>query len=287
MNRKYSPEMRERALRMLAETRPFAAKGNPEGRALVALDSAGAGMYLPVAALFLIQVRGLSVADAGLALGIGAVVGLLFPALAGTLVDRAGPRGVIGTGQLHRAIAMLVYLLLPGWLGAIAGSAICAAGMQLHYGALLHRSTASVSSARPSASSTRRASKSRTHSTAYCSHDNAPPRKTARSSRFANPASCERFRRRVSTRVVAPLPERRPKNSLAVFRSRCARRRVVAQRFALRGSGETEALSLSVKPVERGTDAPVPLAGFRGRSTTPAGAGGAHAGVAERIHLLP
>ncbi|WP_428977330.1 MFS transporter [Rhodococcus pyridinivorans] len=108
----------------------------PDGRALVALDSAGAGMYLPVAALFLIQVRGFSVADAGLALGIGAGVGLLFPVLAGTLVDRVGPRRVIGTGQLLRAIAMLVYLLVPGWPGAIAGSAICAAGMQLHYGSL-------------------------------------------------------------------------------------------------------------------------------------------------------
>ncbi|MFI8594434.1 MFS transporter [Microbacterium sp. NPDC078428] len=87
----------------------------PGGSALVALDSAGAGMYLPVAALFLIQVRGFSVADAGLALGIGAGVGLLFPVLAATLVDRVGPRRVIGTGQLLRAIAMLVYLLVPGW----------------------------------------------------------------------------------------------------------------------------------------------------------------------------
>ena len=93
-------------------------------------------MYLPVAALFLIQVRGFSVADAGLALGVGAGVGLLLPVLAGTLVDRVGPRRVIGTGQLLRAIAMLVYLLVPGWPGAIAGSAICAAGMQLHYGSL-------------------------------------------------------------------------------------------------------------------------------------------------------
>lgn len=49
-------------------------------------------MYLPVAALFRIQVRGFSDADAGLALGIGAGVGLLFPVLAGTLVDRVGPR---------------------------------------------------------------------------------------------------------------------------------------------------------------------------------------------------
>lgn len=89
-------------------------------------------MHLPVAALFLIQTRGFSVADAG----IGAGVGLLFPVLAGTLVDRVGPRRVIGTGQLLRAIAMLVYLLAPGWPGAIAGSAICAAGMQLHYESL-------------------------------------------------------------------------------------------------------------------------------------------------------
>ncbi len=79
-------------------------------------------MYLPVAALFLIQVRGFSVADAGLALGIGAGVGLLFPVLAGTLVDRVGPRRVIGTGQLLRAIAMLVYLLVPGWPGRLPGA---------------------------------------------------------------------------------------------------------------------------------------------------------------------
>lgn len=57
-------------------------------------------MHLPVAALFLIQVRGFSVADAGLALGIGASVGLLFPVLAGTLVDRVGRRRVVGAGQL-------------------------------------------------------------------------------------------------------------------------------------------------------------------------------------------
>lgn len=33
-------------------------------------------MYLPVAALFLIQVRGFSVSEAGIALGVGAAVGL-------------------------------------------------------------------------------------------------------------------------------------------------------------------------------------------------------------------
>lgn len=93
-------------------------------------------MYLPVAALFLIQIRGFSVADAGIALGVGAAVGLVFPLLAGTLVDRVGPRWVIGTGQLLRAIAMVIYLLVPGWWGALAGSAVCAAGMQLHYGSL-------------------------------------------------------------------------------------------------------------------------------------------------------
>lgn len=93
-------------------------------------------MYLPVAALFLIQIRGFSVAEAGIALGVGAAVGLAFPLLAGRLVDVVGPRWVIGTGQLLRAVAMIIYLLVPGWWGAILGSAVCAAGMQLHYGSL-------------------------------------------------------------------------------------------------------------------------------------------------------
>ncbi len=104
--------------------------------AALALDNVGTGLYLPVAALFLIQIRNLSVADAGIVLGVGTAVGLAVPALAGVLVDRVGARYVLSVGQALQAGAMAGYLALPGWGGALVASAVYAAGTQLFYGSL-------------------------------------------------------------------------------------------------------------------------------------------------------
>lgn len=104
--------------------------------AALALDNVGTGLYLPVAALFLIQIRNLSVSDAGLVLGVGTAVGLAVPALAGVLVDRIGARYVLAVGQALQAVAMAGYLTLPGWAGALVASAVFAAGTQFFYGSL-------------------------------------------------------------------------------------------------------------------------------------------------------
>lgn len=104
--------------------------------AALALDNVGSGLYVPVAALFLIHVRDLSVASTGIALGAGTAVGLAAPLLAGILVDRVGPRAVLATGQLLQALAMAGYLFLPGVGGAFVSSAVFSAGMQLFYGSL-------------------------------------------------------------------------------------------------------------------------------------------------------
>lgn len=102
----------------------------------LALDNAGSGLYFPVAALFLVQVRGLSVTGTGLALGAGTAIGLAVPVLAGVLVDRIGPRYVLASGQILQALAMAGYLFLPGLWGAFVSSAVFSAGMQLFYGSL-------------------------------------------------------------------------------------------------------------------------------------------------------
>ncbi len=102
----------------------------------LALDNIGTGLYLPVAALFLIQERGFSIAHAGIVLGVGTAIGLAVPALAGVLVDRIGPRWVLTAGQLLQALSMAIYLLAPGWNGVLVASAVFAAGTQMFYGSL-------------------------------------------------------------------------------------------------------------------------------------------------------
>lgn len=102
----------------------------------LAVDNLGSGLYIPVAALFLIQVRGLSVTGTGIALGVGTAIGLAVPVLAGVLVDRIGPRYVLAAGQVLQALAMAGYLFLPDLWGALVSSAVFSAGMQLFYGSL-------------------------------------------------------------------------------------------------------------------------------------------------------
>src|SRR3954449_4105083 len=68
-----------------------------EGRLLlsiVVLEFLGSGLVLPFNVVYLHEVRGFPLSDAGLLLGLPALVGLLVVGPGGTLIDRIGARPV-------------------------------------------------------------------------------------------------------------------------------------------------------------------------------------------------
>jgi len=112
----------------------------PGGRAalLIAfgIDNLGSGLFLPLTLVFVTQVVGLTVAEAGLSVMIGTLAGLAVPAVAGSLVDRVGERAVVIAAQLLQAVGAGTYLLAHGILLVVAAAVLTAAGQQLFYSAL-------------------------------------------------------------------------------------------------------------------------------------------------------
>lgn len=100
------------------------------------IDNAGSGLFLPLVALYATAVVGLPLAQVGLALTAGTVVGLAAPLVAGPLVDRAGARVVVITSQLIQAAGLGAYLLADAALGVVVAAALVAAGTQTFYSAL-------------------------------------------------------------------------------------------------------------------------------------------------------
>ena len=100
------------------------------------VDNAGSGLFLPLVALYATRVVGLPLAQVGLLLTAGTVVGLAAPLVAGRLVDRAGARTVVIASQLLQAAGLGAYLLAEGALGVALAAALVAAGTQTFYSAL-------------------------------------------------------------------------------------------------------------------------------------------------------
>lgn len=100
------------------------------------IDNAGSGLFLPLVVVYAVRVVALPLAQVGLLLSAGTVVGLAAPLVAGRLVDRVGARVVVIASQLLQAAGLGAYLLADGALGVVVAAALVAAGTQTFYSAL-------------------------------------------------------------------------------------------------------------------------------------------------------
>ncbi len=82
-----------------------------------AVNAFGTGMVIPFTLIYLHNVRGISLAAAGAAVGIGAVAALATGVLAGSVVDRVGGRNTLVFGLLLQAGSMRALPAGPHRLG--------------------------------------------------------------------------------------------------------------------------------------------------------------------------
>ncbi|MGZ6728140.1 MAG: MFS transporter [Gaiellaceae bacterium] len=76
------------------------------------VNSLGNGIVFPFAVIYLHNVRGISFADAGLALAIGGAAALAAGAGAGTVIDRVGGRNTLVLGLLLQLVAFALFPLI-------------------------------------------------------------------------------------------------------------------------------------------------------------------------------
>jgi Major Facilitator Superfamily len=89
--------------------------GRGAGRALALvtlIDSIGTGLFLAGAAIFFVRAIGLTAAQVGLGLSVGAAVGLLTTVPIGVLGDRLGPRRLLVLVQLWRAACLVALVFV-------------------------------------------------------------------------------------------------------------------------------------------------------------------------------
>ncbi|SMC57069.1 MFS transporter [Kibdelosporangium aridum] len=112
--------------------------GNSRIALLIALavDNFGSGLFLPLALVYVVDVVGLPLGQAGTAVMIGTLVGLGILPVTGRLVDRAGPRNVVVLAQVVQAAGAFTYLLADGFVLTVLAAVLLAAGQQMFYGSL-------------------------------------------------------------------------------------------------------------------------------------------------------
>ncbi|WP_225447660.1 MFS transporter [Streptacidiphilus sp. P02-A3a] len=90
--------------------------------AATTLDSLGVGMFVPLSFLFFVLTTHLSVADVGLGTSVATLLSLPVAPVAGSIVDRWGPRNSLVANNFLAAAGFLCYLLvdsLPTLVGAM------------------------------------------------------------------------------------------------------------------------------------------------------------------------
>jgi len=80
------------------------------------LNSFGNGIVFPFLAIYLHNVRGFGIATAGIAIAVSALAQLVAGVAAGPVIDRLGPRTVLGTGLVVQAVGFgLLPLVTAPW----------------------------------------------------------------------------------------------------------------------------------------------------------------------------
>ncbi len=111
--------------------RPRAVRLDPAVRRIfvgVACSAVGNGLTLPFLYVYLAEVRGLATLTVGLLFAWSGVVGVAVSAVAGTLVDRLGPRHVVVGALVVEAVGTGLLALVTGPGSALLVTAVVAAG---------------------------------------------------------------------------------------------------------------------------------------------------------------
>ncbi|MFD7711887.1 MFS transporter [Streptomyces sp. NPDC059785] len=99
----------------------------------LAVDAVGTGLYLPLSMVYFLAVTDLSEGGVGLLLTAAMACSLPLPLLVGRIVDRAGPRPVVITGQLVQAAGFFLYLGVSGPVSLFLAALAEAAGLRIYW----------------------------------------------------------------------------------------------------------------------------------------------------------
>lgn len=100
------------------------------------IDAIGQGTAGPLMLLFLTRVAELPVGTAGTLLSGAALVGLVVPAVVGSVVDRIGARTVVIIAQVLQSVAMIGYLLSREFLPLMIFAVVAAIGLRAFWSAV-------------------------------------------------------------------------------------------------------------------------------------------------------
>ncbi|MFD7665282.1 MFS transporter [Streptomyces sp. NPDC059788] len=100
----------------------------------VLIDTAGAGMFLPLSLLFFVEYQGIPAAVAGSAVTLGSLLSFLFIPACGRLVQRAGPKVCLVVSNVLTGVGYSAYFLGDAGAGIAAAALLVMLGDRL-YGA--------------------------------------------------------------------------------------------------------------------------------------------------------
>jgi MFS family permease len=99
------------------------------------LDALGSGLFLPFSVLYFHRAGGLPLTDAGLGLSIAMLAALPAPLVAGSLVDRSGPKRIVVATNVTRAFGFLSYLAVHSLPALVAAGFLIAVSDRLFWAA--------------------------------------------------------------------------------------------------------------------------------------------------------
>lgn len=97
------------------------------------IDALGSGIWIPFGLLFLVHGQGFGLVEAGAALSTGGLLALATGPLAGTAMDRFGPRTLLIAGNLVRLAAFGCYPLLTSLWQVVAVTVVVGVGDRLFW----------------------------------------------------------------------------------------------------------------------------------------------------------
>lgn len=123
---------------------PAVSRGQRRLLVSVLIDTAGAGLYLPLSLLFFVAYQGLPAAVAGTAVTTGSVASFALVPLCGRAVQRFGPKRCLGVSNLLTALGYGSYFLAHDFW-TIAAAALIIMGSDRLYGAAWPTAVARIS----------------------------------------------------------------------------------------------------------------------------------------------